>query len=354
MTKHTRRLLRTLVAATVMAGSISDATHACSTFCINVGDRRLFGKNYDFEIGEGLVMSNPSGLQKRGAHAGGPQWTATFGSVTFNQFGRDHPMGGINTAGLVVELMWLNEARYPAADARSSLGVLEWIQYQLDTASSVDEVLKSDERVRIQGQVPLHYLVSDRGGNAATVEFLDGRLVAHKDGKLPIPVLTNSVYQESVAFTESRRGSVPRGSGSMERFARAADGVARLKSKTPADAVEAAFGVLQSVAQSNTRWTIVYDQSAGTVHFRTATHRPIRTIAVNDLDFSCSAGARMLDLDTRVAGDVTRQLQPYSSEAHLAMLRKNYAASSVTRRTPPDEILAIATRPEKSACASGP
>ena len=340
------RVLTTIAVLVLLAAT----GHTCSTFCIDLGGKRLFGRNYDFEIGEGFVMSNPAGLQKTGAQPNGPAWTARFGSVTFNQFGRDNPMGGINTAGLVVELMWLNEAKYPGADARSPLGVLEWIQYQLDTASSVDEVLAGDARVRIEGQVPLHYLVSDRAGRVAAVEYLDGRLVAHRDGSLPIPVLTNSPYQDSLAFAAAREGRAPGGSGSLERFARASEGLARLKKSSPADPVAAAFAVLQSVAQGNTRWTILYDQTAATVHFHTATHAPIRVIHLAGLDFSCGAGVRMLDVDARLSGDVTGRLQPYSSAAHLAMIRKNYAASSVTRRTPEDEVRAIAERPEKSAC----
>ena len=338
----------------VLTASIGDVTHACSTFCLAVGDRRLFGKNYDFEIGGGLLMVNPAGLRKRGALPDGPEWTARHGSVTFNQFGRDTPMGGMNEAGLVIELMWHEEAAYPRADARPAVGVLEWIQYQLDTATSVADVLKSDTTVRISGQVPLHYLVSDRAGQTATVEFMNGALVAHTGATLPVPVLTNSTYRDSVAFADQRKGKAPRGSGSLERFARAAVEVERLKAAPPAAILDAAFQVLDNVAQSNTRWTIVYDQTAGTVHFRTATHRSIRTLTMSGLDFSCSAGARMLDLDAPVAGDLTRLLQPYSSEAHLTMVRKNYAASSVTRRTPPDEVTAMATRPEKSSCASRP
>ena len=78
------------------------------------------------------------------------------------------------------------------ASLDAALGVLEWIQYQLDTAEAVDDVLASDKRVRIDGRVPLHYLVSDRTGRAATIEFLHGRLVAHVGDALPVPVLTNS------------------------------------------------------------------------------------------------------------------------------------------------------------------
>ncbi len=331
---------------------LTTSGHTCSTFCVDLGGKRLFGRNYDFDIGEGLVMSNPAGLQKQGRQQGGPAWTARFGSLTFNQFGRDNPMGGMNAAGLVVELMWLDGTTYPAADSRLPLGELEWIQYQLDTAASVDDVIASDARVRISGDAPLHYLVSDRHGRAATIEYLDGRLVAHQGETMPVPVLTNSTYKESLAFGQERGGRAPTGSGSLERFARAAAGLAKLKERAPADPLAASFAVLESVAQQNTRWTIVYDQTGGSVHFRTATHTPIRSVKLAGIDFSCEAGARMLDLDAKLSGDVTGQLKPYSSEAHLKMVRRNYAASSVTRRTPAEQVMEIATRPEKSTCAS--
>src|ERR671919_752532 len=106
MTKRLRRLLRTIVIGAILTTSIGDVMHACSTFCVTLGDHRLFGKNYDFEIGDGLLMVNPAGLRKRGSLADGPEWTARHGSVTFNQFGRDTPMGGMNESGLVIELMW--------------------------------------------------------------------------------------------------------------------------------------------------------------------------------------------------------------------------------------------------------
>jgi len=49
----------------------------------------------------------------------GAAWTAAYGSVTFNQFGRDNPMTGINEKGLMVSAMWLDETRYPPpADSR--------------------------------------------------------------------------------------------------------------------------------------------------------------------------------------------------------------------------------------------
>jgi len=329
---------------------LEDGLQACSTFCVRLGDGTFFGRNYDFEIGDGMVMVNPAGLRKKGFEKGGPSWAARYGSVTFNQFGRDHPMGGMNQTALVVELMWLDETRYPASDARLPLGVLEWIQYQLDTAATVADVIGSNQKVRISGVAPLHYLVSDASGRAATIEFLDGKLVAHTGDTLPVPVLTNSTYKTSLAFMESRRGRVPSGSGSPERFARAAARVGALQRSGSDRPVASLFEVLADVAQSNTRWSIVYDQTGRVIHFRTDAHRPVRYLSMNTLGFTCADGVRLLDIDTRVEGDVSKKLKPYSTAANLAFITRTYAASSVTRRTPATEVAAIAAHPETAAC----
>jgi choloylglycine hydrolase len=344
---------RFVLAAVVVFSVITcfgDAVHACSTFCIHLGGRKFFGRNYDFEIGDGMVMTNPARLQKRGFREGGPKWTSRFGSVTFNQFGRDNPMGGMNEAALVVELMWLEDTEYPSEDTRLPLGVLEWIQYQLDTAATVDEVLQSHRKVRIAGGAPLHYLVSDASGRAATVEFLHGNLVAHTDDTLPVRVLTNSTYQDSLGYLESRKGKTPGGSGSRERFARAALRLDALKQSGSERPVDALFEILASVAQPTTRWSIVYDQSRRIIHFRTDVHRRVRYVAMDALTFSCAEGAKLLDVDTRVEGDVSGKFKPYSTAANLAFITRTYAGSSVTRRTPANEIAAIAAHPDKAAC----
>src|SRR5690349_22972198 len=176
---------------------------ACTTFCASATDAVLFGRNYDFEIGDGALMVNPRGLAKHALAARGPAWTASYGSLTFNQFGRDFPTGGMNEKGLVVELMWLSDTEYPPADSRPELGVLEWIQYQLDTAGSVADVLASDRAVRIAGEVPLHYLVSDASGTSAAVEFLRGRRQVRTGKDLPIAALANSTYDSSLSYLRS-------------------------------------------------------------------------------------------------------------------------------------------------------
>ena len=141
--------LRTLIAAVAGWAALISSAGACTTFCFERNGSVVFGKNYDFGIGYGMLVVNKRGVAKasrieppdRPAH-----WTSRYGSVTFNQFGREFPSGGMNESGLVVELMWLDASQYPPPDSRPAVGVLEWIQYQLDQFATAAEVVANDLR----------------------------------------------------------------------------------------------------------------------------------------------------------------------------------------------------------------
>jgi choloylglycine hydrolase len=348
----TNRVATSALAAALAGTLVTADLTACTTFCVTSDGQVLFGRNYDFDFGRGVLLVNPRGLHKTGMQPQGPRWTARHGSLTFNQFGRDQPMGGMNEAGLVVELMWHDQAQYPAADSRAPVGVLEWIQYQLDTAATVDDVLKSDRRVRISGQTPLHYLVSDAAGQAATIEFLNGSLHARTGATLAARVLANDTYDKELDGWRRRQGTRAGGPSSQARFARAADAVASFHATTPSDAIDRAFAILADVAQSNTRWSIVYDQTARAVRFRTDTHAPIRHLALSRIDFTCRAGARGLDLNARLQGDVAAALEPYTQAKNRALIEASYRDFSATRRTPASEIDRDSAHPFTASCGS--
>ena len=71
----------------------------------------------------------------------------------------------------------------------------------LDTCGTVEEVIAADPQVRIFETVD-HYLVADRQGNCAAIEFLDGQMVYHTGEKLPVKALTNSTYEGSIRVLE--------------------------------------------------------------------------------------------------------------------------------------------------------
>jgi choloylglycine hydrolase len=188
------RITMWIVAIAVLAIGpldLAPQSFACTTFCLTDGTSVVFGRNYDWDFGDGLIMVNKRGVAKiaasgiRDAAETPARWESKYGSVTFNQYGREFPTGGMNEKGLVVELMWLDETVYPRRDSRPAVSVLEWIQYQLDRYASVQEVLAHAEEIRIAGRVPLHYLVADRSGAAATCPASWNR---HFAKRTPIPM----------------------------------------------------------------------------------------------------------------------------------------------------------------------
>ena len=344
-------LKRVLVAGMAIL-LVEGVLDACTTFCVRAGDRVLFARNYDFEHGDGFVMVNPAGAAKKGYMDGGPSWRSKYGSVTFNQFGRGFPMGGLNEAGVVVELMWLDDTEYPAADARGPLTVLEWIQYQLDTAGSVADVISSDARVRIQGRTPLHYLVSDKSGAVATIEFLRGKLTVHKEADLPYTALANDTYAKSRSFVEQRHDKPASGSGSLERFSRAALAIPDV-AKAGRASVDRAFAVLADVAQRATRWSIVYDQTEGVIYWRTDRQASRRFLRMKDVSFACGSDAAAMDVHAPVSGDVHKLMTALTSDTNLALTRGSTRKTSFLRNTPEAEIAKDAAYGFSFACAAG-
>src|SRR5215217_5618725 len=103
--------MRNFVTAVLLV-AVAQIAYPCTTLCLVRDGEVLYGRNYDFEIGQGFVMTNRRGVLKTSA-AGTLHWMSRYGSATFNQWGREFPMDGMNEAGLVVALMWLDETVYP-------------------------------------------------------------------------------------------------------------------------------------------------------------------------------------------------------------------------------------------------
>lgn len=354
-----RKTALLLVAA--MVSLFSPSLLACSTFCLTHDEEIVFGRNYDFETGVGMLVVNKRGVSKVSAISNDrpAAWISRFGSVTFNQFGREFPMGGMNEEGLVVELLWLEGTVYPPPDDRPAVALLEWIQYQLDNSADVDEMIANNQAVRIKGRTPLHFLVSDARGESATVEFLNGKSVIHRGPTLPVAVLTNTSYATSASHLTNFSGfggtrPIPASAGSLERFVRVAS---MLQSYEPSagNPVEYAFTILESAAQPNwTRWSIVYDIARRALHFRTETAEEIKTVDFAKLDFSCRTPVVTLDLHAPLSGDVSTLLEPYSRAKNYALILEAHRATSFLRNTSIAEIEADAAHPDSTSCSWAP
>jgi penicillin V acylase-like amidase (Ntn superfamily) len=330
---------------------------ACTTFCLKNGGDVLFGKNYDWMIGDGFVFVNKRGVEKTAIAETSPnpaKWISQFGSVTFNQYGRENPSGGMNEKGLVIELMWLDDTQYPKADERPTVGTLEWIQYQLDNSASVEDVIKNSENIRIASEVKLHYLVNDKQGNSATVEFLNGKLVAHTGEKLAFSALTNDTYEKSLNYKKSVSFEKAKSESSFDRFTRAAEksGEFTEKPKTETEAVKYAFDILENVKQKHsTQWSIVYDQRRGKIHFRSMQSPTVKTINANAFDYDCGSTVKMFDINSKTEGDISGKFSDYTREANRDLIEHSFTGTPFLKSVPAIAKDMLAAYPENFVCS---
>lgn len=309
---------------------------ACTTFCINKNGQIVFGRNYDWVTGAGIVNTNQRGLFKTSMKSGNAatvSWISKYGSITFNQYGKEFPTGGMNEKGLVVELMWLDGTRYPAEDNRPAVGVLQWIQYQLDNAATTAEVIASDSRLRINERAtPIHYLIADASGKVATIEFLNGKMVVHKDDKLPFPVLTNDTYAASVQSAKTLVGkpAVSLDNNSLDRFVKACSMVKQFnESDINMPVTDFAFSLLDKVSQGSfTRWSIVYDITNKKVHFKTEANKSIKSFQFSAFDFACNKPAKMFNMNQDVKGDIDNRFILPDKKIKQEVLKQAVSESS--------------------------
>lgn len=342
------------------------SSKACSTFVLQYGKHIFFGKNFDFLTGNGMVMINKRNVIKTALMAPPEKpvrWISKYGSITFNQVGKEFPFGGMNEAGLVVEQMWLSDTQYPVPDDRPALNELQWIQYQLDNFDSVDDVIKSDTKLRIsQNRSTIHFLVCDREGNAATVEFLNGQMVAHTAEKLNIKALTNSTYSKSLEYLKNFRGfggDMPFSSSpsSLDRFARIAKMIKDYQSNPSKQTIPYAFDILSSVSQGKgTVWSTVYDIEKLQITFRTFEERKLKTIRLSDFDFNCNTPAKSIDVNTSFEGNISKHFFEHSTEVNRKLVKSTfdqYKKGDFLGDLPEDFVEFLARYPETLKCNKG-
>lgn len=341
----------------VLLSLFTNQIFACTTFCLKNNSEILFGKNYDWMIGDGLLFVNKRSTEKTAMAEGAAnpaKWISQYGSVTFNQYGRENPSGGMNEKGLVVELMWLDETIYPKPDERPTVGTLEWIQYQLDNSATVQEVIQNAEKIRIASDVKIHYLVNDKNGNSATVEFIDGKLVAHTNEKIPFTALANDTYEKSLNYSKNNPPEKVKTESSLDRFTRAAEKSKAFaeKPKTEQESVKYAFDTLENVAQKGyTQWSIVYDQQRGKIHFRTQKNSSIKTVDAKNVDYACGSPVKNFDVNSSESGDVTAKFADYKREANRDLLERSFNGTPFLKNVPAIAKDVLASYPENFGCA---
>jgi choloylglycine hydrolase len=345
----------------VLVSVFLNQAFACTTFCLRGKGEVIFGRNYDWRISDGLIFVNKRGVIKVSSEIDSrnpAKWVSKYGSVTFNQYGRELPTGGMNEVGLVVEQMWMDETQYVKDPSLPTVGTQEWMQYLLDTSATTVEAIKAAERVRIDSEILIHYLISDKTGDTAAVDFVNGKMVVHTGTNLPVATLTNDTYDKSLKARTSQAPEKAAGYGSLERFVRAAHRTESFNKqpKEGEEAISYAFEVLQNVTNAGpggTVWSIVYDIKRGVIYFRTAPSRQIKSINPRAFDYSCGTPVKLFDIDAKDSGDVTAKFAVYTRQANRDLIERSFNGTPFLKAVSAAERNEAAAYPEAFKCSAG-
>jgi penicillin V acylase-like amidase (Ntn superfamily) len=327
----------------------------CTAFGLGQGNKVVMGKSYDWKLGNGLVIVNKRGVGKQSVAPkkgeASAKWISKYGSVTFNQYGREMPNGGMNEAGLAIEVLWLDQSVFPPADERPVLNELQVVQYGLDTCATVAELLEAVSKIRvskIHGAV--HYFACDGTGACATLEYLGGKLVTTAGEGLPVKAIANDSCADSIRALRAlkkARQNPPKGKASSARYLRAATMID--STKPHADVKTRSLEILDAVSQGeHSKWNIVYELEGRKIHFRTWDAKTLKDLDLSRLDFACATPARILDINARLEGDVTEKLEEYSTAVNEKLVRTSLSLTKVN--LPEETIKGLAEYPARLQC----
>ncbi len=315
----------------------------CTSFVLKKSNSLLLGHNLDWHIGIGLLMTNKRNVEKTAlmdSLENPAKWISKYGSITFNQVGRDLPYGGMNERSLVVEQMTLNQTEYPGRDSRQSISACQWIQYQLDNCSTIEEVIGTDKEIRIVDRSSkFHFLICDSSGNSAVIEFINGKMIIKTNELLPVTVLANSPYDESIsAYKKNINTDFNR---SLYNYCTAASMIDKYSKNNVEDNISYSFDILKSVAQGHfTKWSIVYDIKNLKVYFKvfespTLTKTEIlylkdegvaitKIVDLKQMDFTNSSPCLVMDLELDQEGLVNSYFQKYTTNINKEYISKAF------------------------------
>ena len=254
------------------AGSLGSAaegssTWSCSLFAAMDGTASVYGRNFDWTPCPGLLLftSPPDGYSS--VSLVDPGFLYSDGSkVPFNLEGASledrvrllvapaMPCDGMNDQGLVVGMAAVPDALPPYDRGKRDIHSLGLIREILDHAATLREALAVMDgfNVHMVGGPAIHYLIADRFGHAAVVEFYLGqRVVLSRDD--PWLAATNFLLGPLEPNVE----------GQCWRYDRLGE---RLTAVGGSLDVSQAMALLKEVSVTGTQWSAVYDMANCAIH----------------------------------------------------------------------------------------
>ncbi|HEX9934820.1 MAG TPA: C45 family peptidase [bacterium] len=170
-------------------------------------------------------------------------------------------LDGLNEKGVAIGMMAIPSAEPPFDPAKTSIGELQVIRLVLDYASTVEEAVQLIGRYNvIMADPPIHYLIADKAGHSAVVEFVNGNMEVMRNA-YSWQACTNFILAGSAALQDFQKASCWRYRMMCNTLVRNGGSLAD----------EQGMQLLQQVSQifenGGTMWSVVYGMSDGRVLF---------------------------------------------------------------------------------------
>lgn len=288
-----------------------------NTAFFSQGKEILLAKNHDSKSGHGMLIQNLPGQKKTayGFHSGDrAQWMSIYGSVTYNQLGKEFPLGGMNEAGLVVEHLFLGTSEYPELET-PSLTELEWIQYQLDNYGSVNEVVANLHRLRIRPLETVHFIVADPCGNSAVIDFVGRDIqITRKEGSYQVMTQTSAETALS-HFAENHEKTTKSGNSALDKYALLMGHLGL----NPNPDIKSSFDLLDissnKSGQQKTQWGVVYDLDSKCIYLKTQSFPQVRSVCLSEFEFDSKSITLASPIQTK-----SLQWSPMTANTHANLL----------------------------------
>ncbi len=205
--------MKIFMTALAITATLSSQLLACSDVFINQGKYHIEARTLDFLVN--LAFQDRVGFigeenttdvvldAERIPSTQLTSWKNKYGFFGRAAFG-EKIIDGMNTEGLSVAVLYLPGSQFPVYDEKNKnpvLSIYDIASYLLSQASTVSEgleLIRSQQLVQSAVKekegyfikdIPVHYVMRDKKGNSAVIEFIDGQVKIYENAE---DILTNS------------------------------------------------------------------------------------------------------------------------------------------------------------------
>lgn len=317
---------------------LSTKSIACSAFMLKGKDYCLVGFNENWKTMPGMVVINKRGVSKHNLSWNNlvskkiidektTHWVSKYGSVSFNLLGYDLPCYGVNEKGLFLVELYLEKTTPVKNPSQANMFWGQWIQYQLDNFSTVDELVENLENAPVIDWWPnaagSHFFASDASGNTAAIELIEGKFKISRNESMPVPLLCNEEYSQELATINQydfRGGTKPfdfiTATKWEDRFSRASYMLENYDA-TKNSPLEYSWTILDNIFSGE--WQMVADIKNQKIYFRSNVGKEIKSIDLTKIDFDKKSDITYIDINSTLAGNVTNKFSKLT-----AAINSNY------------------------------